>query len=38
MQEAGLTERDRRGHVDKVAAALILQTWLDRRRAGGEAS
>ncbi|MFP4249157.1 MAG: Holliday junction resolvase RuvX [Armatimonadota bacterium] len=36
MQEAGLTERDRRGHVDKVAAALILQTWLDRRRAGGD--
>jgi putative Holliday junction resolvase len=32
MQEAGLTERDRRGQVDKVAAALILQTWLDRRR------
>jgi len=36
MQEAGLTERDRRGQVDKVAAALLLQTWLDRRRAGGE--
>ncbi len=32
MQEAGLSERDRRGQVDKVAAALILQTWLDRRR------
>ncbi|MFW5868693.1 MAG: Holliday junction resolvase RuvX [Armatimonadota bacterium] len=38
MQEAGLTERDRRGQVDKVAAALILQTWLDRRRSGGEQS
>ena len=37
MQEAGLTERDRRGQVDMVAAALILQTWLDRRRAGGDA-
>lgn len=37
MQEAGLTERDRRGQVDKVAAALILQTWLDRRREGGDA-
>jgi len=36
MQEAGLTERDRRGQVDKVAAALILQTWLDLRRSGGE--
>ena len=37
MQEAGLTERDRRGQVDKVAAALILQTWLDRRRAEEDA-
>lgn len=36
MQEAGLTERDRRGQVDKVAAALILQTWLDLRRCGSE--
>ncbi len=36
MQEAGLTERARRGQVDKVAAALILQTWLDLRRSGGE--
>lgn len=34
MQEAGLTERDRRGRVDGVAASLILQTWLDRRRSG----
>jgi len=33
MQEAGLSERDRRGQIDKVAAALILQTWLDRARA-----
>lgn len=32
MQEAGLTERERRGQVDKVAAALMLQTWLDRAR------
>lgn len=37
MQEAGLTERDRRGQVDRVAAALMLQTWLDRRRSGQEA-
>ena len=36
MQEAGLTERDRRGRVDSVAAALILQTWLDRRRGEGD--
>ncbi len=33
MRQAGLSERDQRGRVDKVAAALILQTWLDRRRA-----
>lgn len=33
MREAGLTERDQRGQVDKVAAALILQSWLDARRA-----
>jgi putative Holliday junction resolvase len=33
MREAGLSERERRGQVDKVAAALILQTWLDRARA-----
>lgn len=33
MHRAGLSERDQRGRVDKVAAALILQTWLDRRRA-----
>ena len=29
MAEAGLTEKDRRGTVDKVAAAIILQSWLD---------
>jgi putative Holliday junction resolvase len=38
MQEAGLSERDRRGQVDKVAAALILQTWLDRRYVEDESS
>ncbi|MGD9496635.1 MAG: Holliday junction resolvase RuvX [Armatimonadota bacterium] len=37
MREGGLTERDRRGQVDKVAAALILQAWLDRRRCGVDA-
>jgi len=36
MREAGLTERDQRGQVDKVAAALILQSWLDKRRAEAE--
>ena len=29
MAEAGLTEKDRRGVVDKVAATIILQSWLD---------
>ena len=29
MAGAGLTEKDRRGVVDKVAAAIILQSWLD---------
>ncbi|MEA3402704.1 MAG: Holliday junction resolvase RuvX [Armatimonadota bacterium] len=32
MADAGLSSRDRRGQVDKVAAALILQSWLDSRR------
>jgi putative Holliday junction resolvase len=31
MREAGLTEREQRGALDKVAAALILQGWLDAR-------
>jgi len=34
MREAGTSERDQRGAVDKVAAAIILQGWLDARRAG----
>ena len=31
MREAGLTEREQRGALDKVAAALILQGWLDAK-------
>jgi putative Holliday junction resolvase len=31
LTEAGLDERARRRVVDKVAAAVILQGWLDRR-------
>jgi len=31
MREAGMSDRDQRGAVDKVAAALILQGWLDSR-------
>ena len=30
--EGGMRREDRRSHVDKVAAAVILQTWLDRQR------
>lgn len=33
MREAGMSEREQRGSVDKVAAAIVLQTWLDARRA-----
>ncbi len=32
MLEAGLDARQRRKIVDKVAAAVMLQAWLDRRR------
>ncbi len=32
---SGTKKRDRQGKIDGVAAAIILQTWLDRRRAGG---
>ncbi len=30
--EGGMRREDRREHVDKVAAAVILQTWLDRQK------
>jgi putative Holliday junction resolvase len=33
MLEAGLDARQRRKVVDKVAAAVMLQAWLDHRRA-----
>ena len=32
MTEAGVTDRDKRGSVDMVAAAIFLQTYLDARR------
>jgi len=38
MREAGVDERRGRGRVDKVAAALILQSFLDRRGRGGQGS
>ncbi len=30
--KGGMRREDRRNHVDKVAAAVILQTWLDKER------
>lgn len=33
LQEQGLGARERRKVVDKVAAAVMLQAWLDQRRA-----
>ena len=32
MSASGLSEKEQRGSVDKVAAALLLQSWLDGRR------
>lgn len=34
MREAGMSEREQRGSVDKVAAAIVLQGWLDARSGG----
>ena len=33
LWESGLTHKDRKSRVDQVAAALILQSWLEQRRA-----
>lgn len=35
LLESGMRRRDRKATVDKVAAAIILQTYLDRRRPSG---
>lgn len=32
MREAGMSEREQRGSLDKIAAAIVLQGWLDARR------
>lgn len=32
MRDAGVSEKDQRGSLDKVAAAIVLQGWLDARR------
>jgi len=34
MRAAGLSEREQRGQLDKVAAAIMLQAWLDAERGG----
>jgi putative Holliday junction resolvase len=34
LREAGATSRERRGAVDRSAAAVILQSWLDADRGG----
>jgi putative Holliday junction resolvase len=36
MRDAGVRGRARRSRIDQVAAAVMLQAWLDARRAGGE--
>jgi putative holliday junction resolvase len=35
LQEGGHSARDRRERVDSAAAAVLLQSWLDARPAGG---
>ena len=36
MMEAGIRREHRKDHVDRIAASLILQGYLDRRRSGKE--
>lgn len=36
MAASGMSEKEQRGAVDKIAAAIILQSWLDARRTGVE--
>lgn len=38
MMEAGIRREHRKEHVDRIAASLILQGYLDRRAAGKEDS
>ncbi|HJQ76997.1 MAG TPA: Holliday junction resolvase RuvX [Acidimicrobiia bacterium] len=38
LLESGMKRRDRKETVDKVAAAIILQTYLDNRRRTGNSS
>lgn len=34
LREADISASDRRRYVDKIAAAVLLQTWLDRGKSG----
>lgn len=36
LKAMGMDERAQRGVIDQVAAAVILQGWLDQRSAGGD--
>lgn len=36
MMEAGIRRENRKDHVDRIAASLILQGYLDRRNSGKE--
>lgn len=36
MRESGVSDKEQRGTLDKVAAAIVLQRWLDARRAPQE--
>jgi RNase H-fold protein (predicted Holliday junction resolvase) len=36
MTEAGVSDRDKRGSIDMVAAAIFLQSYLDACRNSGE--
>ena len=36
LREAGNKQRDSRDRIDSAAAAVLLQSWLDGRSAGGE--
>lgn len=38
LLESGMKRRDRKATVDKVAAAIILQTYLDSRRSPGNST
>jgi putative Holliday junction resolvase len=38
LRDAGVTGRERRAVIDRTAAAVILQAWLDAHRGSGDAT